>query len=477
MNGAASEPARRWQRSSLWAASLPDRSPPPGIPPARAEVVVVGGGLTGLLVATTLQRAGIDVVVLERHTIGGVTSRGSTGKLTALQGARASSIRSQRSADHAAAYAAAATHGVAALRRLIADLGIDCGLTAAPDHTFATEVDAVEQCSTEFAAASAAGLPVSWSTEIGLPFEVLGAVRLEDQAHLDPGALCAGLADRLGERVVERCPVMAVDERPGLVTITHGAGQIDADHVVIATLGPIHDPAMLVTRCAAMRSYAIAAEHPAAPPGMYISLDEAPRSIRPARVGGDAGVVIAGEGHVVGELEGRSAAQRWDELERYAKELGAGAVTHRWVAHDLVPSDGVPFIGRLAPGATRRWVASGFQKWGISTGMVAADLILNELQGTPREWAPTFDPGRLADSATVTMAKNAARSVRHLVGDRIGELVHPGDSAPRCAHLGCVLAFDDDEQTWDCPCHGSRYERDGAVVCGPTTNPADVTGT
>lgn len=353
MTGAGPEPAGRWQRSSLWAASLRDLATSSVVPP-RAEVVVVGGGLTGLLIATVLHRAGTEVVVLERHAIGGVTTRGSTGKLTALQGARSSSIRSQRGPADAAAYAAASIFGVSSLRALIADLEIDCALTAAADHTFATEAEATVQCSEELAAAAEAGLPVSWSTEIGLPFEVLGAVRLDDQAHLDPGALCAGLAEQLGERVVEGCPVTEIDETRTQVTVTHEAGRIEADHVVIATLGPIHDPAMLATRCAAMRSYAIAAEHPAAPPGMYISLDEAPRSIRPAQVGGVDGVVVAGEGHVVGEMAGRPAAQRWEALEHYARDLGAGAATHRWVAHDLVPSDGVPFIGRLAPGTHER---------------------------------------------------------------------------------------------------------------------------
>ena len=364
--------------------------------------------------------------------------------------------------------------GVSALRARIEEWQIDCALTRADDYTYATEVDSVERCAEELNAATAAGLPVEWATDIGLPFEVLGAVRLRDQAHLDPVALCVGLAERLGHRIVERCAVRGIDEGRDRVTVSHDAGETEAEHVVIATLGPIHDPAMLATRCAAMRSYAIAAPHPAPPEGMYISLDEEPRSIRPARVGEQSAIVVGGEGHVVGEMEGRPTAARWEALERTARTLGAGSSTFRWVAHDLVPSDGVPFIGRLAPGAERRWVASGFQKWGISTAMVAADLILGELEASPRPWASTFDPRRLADSATMALAKDAVRSVRHLVADRIKRVLHLTDETPACTHLGCALAFDDDEQTWDCPCHGSRYERDGSVICGPATAPAAV---
>jgi glycine/D-amino acid oxidase-like deaminating enzyme len=469
-------PAKGWERASLWAQSLPILTsgamrPPPG----RREVVVVGGGLTGLVTATVLEGAGMDVVVLERHGIGGVTTRGSTGKVTALQGARASTIASERDPAAAADYAAASTFGVAALRGLIEAMGIDCALTTAADHTFATEPDAAERCATELAAASAAGLPVEWVTDTDLPVDLVGAVRLPAQAHLDPGALCAGLAAGLGDRVVEHCAVTGIDEQDGGVTVSYEGGELVADHVVIATLGPIHDPALLSTRCQAMRSYAVAAPHPSPPADMYISLDERPRSVRPAWIDGEPAVVIGGEGHVVGETEGRPAAQRWDELSRYAAALGAGDTAYRWVAHDLIPSDGVPFIGHVAPGTQRTWVASGFQKWGISTAMVAADLILGELEGSARSWAPTFDPRRLADSATIALAKDAVRSVRHLVGDRVSELLHPGDeTAPRCTHLGCVLAFDDGEQTWDCPCHGSRYDRDGQVICGPAVSPLDL---
>jgi len=465
----------RWATSSLWSRALHLPAGPSEIPDRRFEAIVVGGGLTGLVTAAVLARAGVDVVVLERHGIGGVTTRGSTGKLTALQGARASAIARQRGPETAAAYAQASMFGVTQLRALIGDLGLDCGLTTAPDHTFATEPDACVDCSDELTAATDAGLPVEWVQTTDLPFDILGAVRLDDQAHLDPGALCAGLAATLGDRVLERQPVLGIDELTSGVEVTLADGRILlADHAVIATLGPIHDPAMLATRCEAMRSYAVAAPHPSPPAGMYISLDAEPRSIRPTWIDGAPAVVVGGEGHVVGEPGDMTAAERWERLSRYASEvLGAGEVAFRWAAHDLLPSDGVPFIGRAWAGADRTWVATGFQKWGISTAMVAADLFLGELEGTPRPWASAFDPGRLADSITVKLAKDAVRAVRHVVGDRIADLASTDERRPRCTHLGCVLAFDDDEGTWDCPCHGSRYDQDGKVICGPAVADLD----
>jgi glycine/D-amino acid oxidase-like deaminating enzyme/nitrite reductase/ring-hydroxylating ferredoxin subunit len=471
-----------WISDSLWSRSLPTDTAPGGrVPDRRVQVAVVGGGITGLLTATTLHRAGMDVVVLERHGIGGVTTRGSTAKLTALQGSMYTSIEQQRDADAASAYAEAAQLGVRALSELIATLGIDCSLTRAPDHTFATEAEAERSCTDVLDAATRAGLPVSWVTESDLPFPILGAVRLEDQAHLDPGALCAGLAAHLRDRVVAHCAVADVEEETGEVVITTTDGQrLVADHVVIATLGPVYDPAMLSTRCKATRSYVVACPHPAPPEGMYLSLDSSTRSVRPATIDGAPAVLVAGEGHVVGELEGRAPEERWATLERYAAEvLGAGPAAFRWLAHDLVPSDGVPFIGRAAPRSERAWIACGFQKWGISTAMAAADLIAAELEGRSRPWADVFDPSRLAASATGELLKDAGRAVRHLVVDRVEAALTGSAKGPRCTHMGCVLSFDEAVQTWDCPCHGSRFDASGRVVSGPATadlDPEDLTG-
>lgn len=470
----------RWASAPLWSHGRhrPSAGAAAALPARRWDVIVVGAGLTGLLTATLLRRAGLDPLVLERHDIGGVTSVGSTGKLTALQGSRSSTISKLRDEGAAATYASAARHGVSGLRDLVASAGIDCALTAAHDVTFASTSQGLERCRTELDAARAAGLPVRWEDDIDLPVATLGGVVLDDQAHLDPGLLAAGLAARLPtDRIIEGCPVLDVDEQDDHVVVAvEGGVQLEAEHVVIATLGPVHDPALVTTRVEATRSYVVAAPHPSAPTGMYISLDDSTRSIRPASVGGQPGVVVAGESHGVGEDGGRSPEERWSALERYCvEELGSRPATHRWHAHDLVPSDGVPFIGRVAAKAHRRWMAGGFQKWGIATGYVAADLITAEIQGEERPWAELFDPTRLADNATKELVKDAARSVRHLVVDRVADVVQ-GEHRPRCTHLGCVLDFDEAERTWDCPCHGSRFDEAGQVIAGPAVTPIEIGG-
>jgi glycine/D-amino acid oxidase-like deaminating enzyme len=440
-------------------------------------VLVVGAGLVGLTIAVMLQRSGREVVVVDRHGVGGVTSRAATGKLTALQGARCSTITALRDREAAADYAAAARLGVRGLQQLIADLGLEVGLEAVDDHVVAFDQAGIDACRQELDAALAAGLPVEWVEGSALDVPALGGVRLAGQAQLDPAALCAALAAALPEgSVIPGWAVVDVDEGPDSVVVTADDGRhITARHVVQATMGPVHDPMQLAARCEASRSYVVAATHPDPPRGSHLSLGDTSRSIRAARLDGAPVVLVGGESHPPGDDQGTSPAERYERLARMAiDDLGATAVTHRWAAHDLLPSDGVPFIGRLAPGAERRWVAAGFQKWGISTAWVAGDLIEHELDGAPRTWGSTFDPTRVQASVTRRLAEGAARSARHVVVDRLADLRPGHDARPRCTHLGCVISFDDSEGTWECPCHGSRFAADGTVVSGPASTPLDL---
>ncbi len=442
-------------------------------------MLVIGAGLVGLTIAVMLERSGRRVVVVDRHGVGGVTSRGSTGRLTALQGARCSTITTLHGAPAAADYVAAARLGVAGLQDLIGALGLDVALEVADDHVVAFDQAGVEACAAELEAARRAGLPVEWVDGALLEIPSRAGVRLAGQAQLDPAALCAGLAAALPEgSVIPGWAALDISEMPDSVLVSADDGrQITAQHVVQATMGPIHDPMQVAARCEASRCYVIAARHPTPPGGMHLSLGASSRSIRSATIDGHPAVLVGGESHPPGDDQGTSPAERYKRLTRFAlDELGATAVTHRWAAHDLIPSDGVPFIGSLAPGSSRRWVAAGFQKWGISTAWVAGDALLGALDGTLRPWAPLFDSTRLASSVTRRLAEGAARSARHVVVDRISDLRPGRDRRPRCTHLGCVVSFDDAEGTWECPCHGSRFAADGIVVSGPAARPLDLPG-
>jgi glycine/D-amino acid oxidase-like deaminating enzyme len=435
--------------------------------------VVVGAGITGLLTATMLARAGADVLVLDRYGVGGVATRNTTAKVTALQGTVYQSITAARGREVAAMYAAAQHDAVAGVRQLVGELGIDCDLTVAPAYTYAEAVDAAEKASAELAAAADAGLDVHWVAGTELPFPVAGAVRLDDQLHVHPGKWCAGLARHLGAgRVVGSAIVLDVDEADGGCEVRlAGDVTVRAGHVVVATQGPIVDPQLLANRCAPMQSYCLSARvEGALPAGMYLSCDDDTRSLRPATgPDGEPLLVVGGAGHHMGEQDG-PAAERWSILAGWTEDrFGPSTVTHRWATHDLVPTDHVPFIGRLAGGADRRWVATGFAKWGMTNAYVAAHLLTTAIGGGEVPWADAFDSTRLLSSVNRELVSAGATATKHLVGDR---LARRGE--PRCTHQGCVLRQDDALGTWDCPCHGSRFTADGAVIQGPAVAPLDL---
>jgi glycine/D-amino acid oxidase-like deaminating enzyme/nitrite reductase/ring-hydroxylating ferredoxin subunit len=507
----------------LWTAAPPT----PGFATAgplrgerSADVVVIGGGAAGLAVALRLQERGAEVIVLERHRIGGGVTGGSTAKVTALHGTLLSEIRRLHGAAVARTYAQANLAGLADIRATVERYGIDCGLTTAPAVDYATTDAGARRVETELAACRDAGLPVErWSPAddllAELPFApaVTAALALPDQAHVHPLRWCEGMASAIGrDRVHEATAVLAVDDEPGGVTATTAHGDVHAGHAVIATHGPIVDPRYLTVRCRPHRSYALAAQvaDPAAvPAGMYLSVDpDAPvRSLRPAVVAGKPYLVVAGEGHPVGDDHAHAAL---DALEGWTREhFAVTAVDHRWAAHDQVPSDALPFVGRLVPGG-RRWVATGFQKWGLTTSAVAAAVIADGILGAEADAdaasvARILDPTRLRSTLTGRLVADVGRVAQRYVGDHVTirrpsrdrdalvTALAPGDGvvlpegrggmavhrdadgrlhavSAVCTHEGCLVRFNSAQISWDCPCHGSRFSVDGEVLSGPAVD-------
>jgi glycine/D-amino acid oxidase-like deaminating enzyme len=433
-------------------------------------VVVIGGGIAGLLTATLLARRGANVLVLDRYEIGGIATRNSTAKISALQGTAYRTITRRRGSQVAAAYALAQLDALAGYRELAGDLGVAGLLVESPAFTYATEPAAAERAHDEHEVARAAGLAARWVTDTELPFDVIGAVRLDHQLHLDPGSFCAALAERLGPaRLAGASPVVEIQEgRTGCTLTLANGGTVSAEHAVITTQAPIVDPAFLVNRCRPMQSYAIAAAlGRAVPTGLYLSCDEQVRSLRPAIVDGVTVAVVGGEGHPMGSESADPA--RWAALARWtAEHFGDVEVKHRWATHDLVPTDHVPFIGRLQAGSDRRWVATGFAKWGMTNADAAARLISEGMAGREVEWGFAFDSTRLRPSINRELASAGRTAAARIVIDRIARRPEP-----RCTHQGCVLRKDAALDTWDCPCHGSRFSAAGDVVQGPATTALD----
>jgi Rieske Fe-S protein len=301
-------------------------------------------------------------------------------------------------------------------------------------------------------------------------------------------------------RIFEGSRAVEVDTDENCVVKTPG-GRVTAGQVVVATHYPFLDRSLAFARVHPQRSYAIACRiGGAAPDGMFISADSPTRSVRAVPVQGEELLLVGGEGHRPGT--GGDTEQCYGRLETFARShWDVRSVDFRWSSQDNMTLDGVPYVGPLTPRADRVFMATGFAKWGMTGGTAAALLLGDLVLGRENPSAKLFDPNRLTlrPSAPRLVKENAVTGL-HFIGDRIRqrgrrsiEDLDPGEGAivrhdgetvaayrdedgalvavsPTCTHLGCRVNWNRAERSWDCPCHGSRFATDGAVLQGPAVH-------
>jgi glycine/D-amino acid oxidase-like deaminating enzyme/nitrite reductase/ring-hydroxylating ferredoxin subunit len=485
---------------SLWIATSSEARTRPQWPSDHVDVAVVGAGIAGLTTARLLAAEGASVVVVDAGEVAAGATGYTTAKVTALQRTTLSEIVARHGAERAAAYADANRAAVERVAELATADAIDCELERAPACTFTVAADAVGEIEAEHAAALGAGLPTRLDADTELPLDVAAAVWLDDQVQFHPRRYCLGLVDAIvqsGGAVLEHTRALGVERRTGGCMVTTASGTIDAGHVVVASHLPFLDRGGFFARAHPYRSYALAVRLEGERiGGMYISAESPTRSIRSTPGGW---TILGGEGHKVGHDP--DTRERYGALDGWARHhFPVAEVGYRWSAQDYESVDGLPYVGRLTPGRGRIWVATAFRKWGMSNGTAAAMILSDLISGRDNPWAETFDATRLAPGASLKSLVTENLEVgKRFVIDRV-KTRHPqpveelatGEGAiaeldgepvaayrdedgtlhtvaPNCTHLGCRVAFNTAERSWDCPCHGSRFDVDGHVLEGPAT--------
>ena len=483
---------------SLWMATSQWAERPVLAGDMSVQAVVIGSGMTGLTAARLLSEQGMTVAVIEsRRVCSGATGL-TTAKVTALQSTIYSELSERWGDGTSAAYATANLEGLEMIRHRVQAESIECDLRTAPAVTYTETGDGVAKIESEVEAARRAGLDVSFTTESDLPFEIAGAVRLEDQAQFHPRNYCLGLLRGIlaeGGAVFEETRALDIDTAAGEVATDRGT--VSAEVVIVASHIPFVDTGAYFARMTPSRSYAVAFRSPGEPPsGMYISVDQPIRSIRST---GDGYTIVGGEAHPSGadvDTEDRYGALAAWSHERF----GAEDIDYRWSAQDYRSVDGLPYVGPLGSSG-RVFMATGFAKWGMANGTIAAAIMVDLAMGRDNPLASVFDSKRAAlKQATPGLLKAGAGFAKSLLTDRVlpsdlpgleqlapgsGEVVSiDGHKAAAfrdedgsvhavsaiCTHRGCQVTFNDSERTWDCPCHGSRYDIEGKVVHGPAVS-------
>ena len=458
----------------------------------RTEVAVIGAGMAGILTAARLQKAGRRVVVLEANRIGSGQTRNTTAKLTAQHGCFAKQLTEALGPEKARLYVQANKEAIDAFRTLIQAEGIDCDFETQSAFVYGNDEARMKQ---EAAAQRKLGLPAALVRAKALPGSPEYAIRVENQAQFHPLKLLRAVSEPL--TVYENTPVRRVE---GHILTTEG-GQVRADRIVFACHYPfVNVPGFYFARMHQERSYVLALENAPCPSGMWIGAEPAGYSFRHY---GDL-LLLGGGGHRTGE---NSAGGRYALLRKQAREwFPESREAAHWSAQDCMPADGVPYIGRFSAGRPDWYVATGFQKWGMTGSMAAATLLCDLICGKQSPYARVFDPGRFDTKAAAGIAKEGLHAVKGL-GRRIfqipalqaedlprghGGVVKAGagklgvcrDDAGglhavdiRCPHLGCQLEWNPDEASWDCPCHGSRFDREGRLISGPAQRDLRTGGT
>jgi len=491
---------------SYWMDSTAQTRYPPLTADIQADIAVVGGGIAGLSSAWELVRTGLRVAVLEADQIAAGVTGYTTAKLTSLHTLIYSELVKVHGLEAATLYAQSQQDAIEHVVRTSAELDIDCDLERRPAYTYTESASTVQRIEAEANAAAQAGLSASFTTDTGLPFPVAGAVKVDDQVQFHPRRYLLALADaiiRRGGVIYEHSRVTNLKEGdPGQVTTADGP-TVTASEVVVATHYPVFDRALLFTRLVPHRELVLAAPIAASqdPAGMYITPDGNTRSVRTAPgLNGGRLLIITGEWFTPGEGD---VIGRYERLAQWARQrFGVETFSHRWAAQDNASSDKLPHVGPLHVGARHAWVSTGFGGWGMSNGVMSGKLLAASITGTPLPWTSLYDPRRhdiVHEVGPVLRAQ--AHVAQHFVGDRLRhgpvdtpEELGPGQAAilridgercavyrdpagevhavsATCTHLGCIVAFNDAETTWECPCHGSRFGVDGSVQQGPANRP------
>jgi glycine/D-amino acid oxidase-like deaminating enzyme/nitrite reductase/ring-hydroxylating ferredoxin subunit len=487
--------------TSLWHAThqpTADRSHSQEPLPGRADLVVVGGGLTGLTTALLARRAGLDVLLLEARSIGAAASGNTTAKISLLQGTVLSNVRKHHDQEVVDAYVRSNTDGRDLLAGLIEQLGVAHQRETA--FTYANTDKGLRSLEQEYAAAVAAGLPMRWSQETELPYDVKGVIALDDQLQVHPMELLEALAtafEQEGGRIVEGVRVVKVGKTATVVHTT--AGKVRADKVVMTTGAPVLDRSGHFARVIASRSYALAFALPddaAVPHGMYLSADQPSRSLRYTPSEQGRLLLVGGNGHEVGRDE--HTDRRVQQLVDWTHEhWGPATLTHQWSAQDYTFENMLPVVQKL-PGRAEVWQASGFQKWGFTNGPAAALALVAAVTGEPepswrralRQRVPGVRDLGHAAMGQQKVAWHMTRGWTQALVDGQGD-PQPGEGVVRregakvvatanvdgrlcsvsgvCPHLGGILTWNAAEKSWDCPLHGSRFDTDGQVLEGFAT--------
>lgn len=406
----------------------------------KTDVLIIGGGMAGLLCACELQAAGVDCVVAEADRTGLGITKNTTAKITSQHGLCYNKLASRFGPGIAGLYLEANEQALARYRQLCANL--DCDWKDTENFIYSTNDR--KKLEAELETLQSLGYPAELTENLPLPLPTVGAVKFPGQAQFHPLKFLAAIIPQL--TIYERTPIRQLVKNTAITD--HGT--ITAESMIVATHFPfLNKHGSYFMKLYQQRSYVVALENAPDLDGMYLDEAENGLSFRTHK----GSLILGGGGHRTGKQGGG-----WAELERHVRQFYPEAkITHRWATQDCMTLDGIPYIGQYSARTPNLYVATGFNKWGMTSSMVAAQLLTDLILGKPSPYKQVFSPSR--SILHPQLGINLLESTKNILTP----------TAPRCPHLGCALKWNPQERSWDCPCHGSRFTENGQLIDNPAT--------
>ena len=453
----------------------------------KTDVLIVGAGITGILIGYFLKKSGRDVVLIDKAEIASGNTKNTTAKITSQHDLIYNTLIKEFGEEKAKQYADANELAIRKYKQIIEERKIDCDFKEVPAYIYSlNEVDKIIK---EVEAAKKLGIKAEFIEKIDIPLDVKGAIKFNNQAQFNPLKFLKDISKELV--IYENTRAIKIEES----LVSTDKGNIEANHIVIATHYPIMNaPGYYFMKMHQERSYVIALENTDSIEGMYIDYEKKGYSFRSYK-----GLLLLGG---ISQRTGENGnGGSYDKLRKFAKEIYPNSKEkYHWSAQDCITIDGIPYIGRYSNSTPNIYVATGFNKWGMTSAMVSAMIISDFILGNENKFSEIFSPKRFDLSLSINniandlveTAKNfiaqkisiPSSEIEHIKNGHAGIVEYNGQKvgvykdkqgkefivSTKCAHLGCELHWNADELTWDCPCHGSRFDYRGKLIDSPAVN-------
>lgn len=405
---------------------------------AKTDVLIIGGGLCGILCAYTLKNSGVDCVLVETDKICSGITNGTTAKITLQHGLIYNKIIKQYGVEKAQLYYKSQKNALDMLTSLASNTDDDFEIC----NSFVYSLDDRTLIENEVASLNKIGCNAEFCQNTELPFKIAGAVKIENQAKFNPLKFAYAIAKDL--KIYENTQVL--DLNPDMAITNNGT--IKAKKIIVATHFPfINKHGGYFLKMYQHRSYVLALENAQSIKDMYV--DEAKNGLSLRSY--DNLLLLGGGSHRTGK-QGRN----WNELEHFSKKHYPKAQeVSRWATQDCMTLDSIPYIGKYSKLTPDLYVATGFNKWGMTSSMLSAMILTDMICKGKSEYEDVYSPSR-----TILRPQLGLNILESLKG-----LLTP--TVPRCPHMGCALKYNKQEHSWDCPCHGSRFDKDGKLIDNP----------